>query len=77
MKEKLPQESAQLQKELNIMQNIAMEQHPTRSDLIVVQDKVNFIVFYYFSRLQIIYIIPRESKLDYFSLYVTDIIDQR
>ncbi|XP_068629995.1 intraflagellar transport protein 81 homolog [Battus philenor] len=40
-KEKLPQESAQLQKELNIMQNIAMEQHPTRSDLVVVQDKLS------------------------------------
>ncbi|XP_046965122.1 intraflagellar transport protein 81 homolog [Vanessa cardui] len=40
MKEKLPQESANLQKELNIMQTIASEQHPTRSDLITVQDKI-------------------------------------
>ncbi|XP_034840670.1 intraflagellar transport protein 81 homolog [Maniola hyperantus] len=40
MKEKLPQESASLQKELNIMQNIATEQHPTRSDVITVQDKI-------------------------------------
>ncbi|CAK1582035.1 unnamed protein product [Parnassius mnemosyne] len=40
VKEKLPQESSQLQKELNIMQNIATEYHPSRSDLIVVQDKI-------------------------------------
>ncbi|CAH2086587.1 unnamed protein product [Euphydryas editha] len=40
VKEKLPQESANLQKELNIMQAIASEQHPTRSDLITVQDKI-------------------------------------
>lgn len=40
VKEKLPQESAHLQQELNIMQTIATEQHPTRSDLILVQDKV-------------------------------------
>ncbi|CAG5012645.1 unnamed protein product [Parnassius apollo] len=40
VKEKLPQESSLLQKELNIMQNIATEYHPTRSDLIVVQDKI-------------------------------------
>ncbi|XP_032514188.2 intraflagellar transport protein 81 homolog [Danaus plexippus] len=40
IKEKLPQETASLQKELNIMQTIAMEQHPTRSDLIVLQDKI-------------------------------------
>ncbi|XP_050345030.1 intraflagellar transport protein 81 homolog [Nymphalis io] len=40
MKEKLPQENANLQKELNIMQTIASEQHPTRSDLITVQDKI-------------------------------------
>lgn len=41
MKEKLPQEMSSLQKELNIMQAIAMEQHPTRSDITAVQDKVN------------------------------------
>ncbi|CAG9585583.1 unnamed protein product [Danaus chrysippus] len=41
IKEKLPQETASLQKELNIMQTIAMEQHPTRSDLIVLQDKIS------------------------------------
>ncbi|KPJ01803.1 Intraflagellar transport protein 81-like [Papilio xuthus] len=40
VKEKLPQESAQLQKELNIMQNVAMEQHPTRSDIVAVQEKL-------------------------------------
>ncbi|XP_063531706.1 intraflagellar transport protein 81 homolog [Cydia strobilella] len=40
VKEKLPQEAAHLQKELNIMQTIAMEQHPTRSDLMAVQDKI-------------------------------------
>ncbi|XP_013186423.2 intraflagellar transport protein 81 homolog [Amyelois transitella] len=40
VKEKLPQETAHLQKELNIMQNIATEQHPTRSDLVLVQDKI-------------------------------------
>ncbi|XP_052750612.1 intraflagellar transport protein 81 homolog isoform X2 [Galleria mellonella] len=40
VKEKLPQEMAHLQKELNIMQTIAMEQHPTRSDLVLVQDKI-------------------------------------
>ncbi|KAL4702532.1 hypothetical protein ACJJTC_001417 [Scirpophaga incertulas] len=40
VKEKLPQEMANLQKEINIMQNIAMEQHLTRSDLILVQDKI-------------------------------------
>lgn len=40
MKEKLPQETANLQKDLNIMQNIATEQHLTRSDLVLVQDKV-------------------------------------
>ncbi|XP_014358511.2 intraflagellar transport protein 81 homolog [Papilio machaon] len=40
VKEKLPQESAQLQKELNIMQTVAMEQHPTRSDIVAVQDKL-------------------------------------
>ncbi|XP_026329078.1 intraflagellar transport protein 81 homolog [Hyposmocoma kahamanoa] len=38
--EKLPQESAHLQKELNIMQSIATEQHPTRADLVTVQDKI-------------------------------------
>ncbi|XP_013146107.1 PREDICTED: intraflagellar transport protein 81 homolog [Papilio polytes] len=41
VKEKLPQESAQLQKELNIMQTVAMEQHPTRSDIVGVQDKLS------------------------------------
>ncbi|XP_026742625.1 intraflagellar transport protein 81 homolog [Trichoplusia ni] len=40
VKEKLPQETANLQKELNIMQTIAAEQHPTRSDLVAVQDKI-------------------------------------
>ncbi|XP_072944094.1 intraflagellar transport protein 81 homolog isoform X2 [Epargyreus clarus] len=40
IKEKLPLEINNLQKELNIMQYIATEQHPTRSDLIVVQDKI-------------------------------------
>ncbi|RVE54877.1 hypothetical protein evm_000644 [Chilo suppressalis] len=40
VKEKLPQEMASLQKELNIMQNIATEQHLTRSDLVLVQDKI-------------------------------------
>ncbi|XP_012552969.2 intraflagellar transport protein 81 homolog isoform X1 [Bombyx mori] len=40
VKEKLPQEAAHIQKELNIMQNIAAEQHPSRSDLHVVQDKI-------------------------------------
>ncbi|KAI8435128.1 hypothetical protein MSG28_003505 [Choristoneura fumiferana] len=40
VKEKLPQEAAHLQKELNIMQTIAMEQHPTRSDLMNIQDKI-------------------------------------
>ncbi|XP_023947556.1 intraflagellar transport protein 81 homolog [Bicyclus anynana] len=41
MKEKLPQESSSLQKELNIMQAIATEEHPTRSDVITVQDKIS------------------------------------
>ncbi|XP_053625736.1 intraflagellar transport protein 81 homolog [Plodia interpunctella] len=40
VKEKLPQETTHLQRELNIMQNIATEQHPTRSDLVLVQDKI-------------------------------------
>ncbi|XP_022819829.1 intraflagellar transport protein 81 homolog [Spodoptera litura] len=40
VKEKLPLETANLQKELNIMQKIAAEQHPTRSDLVAVQDKI-------------------------------------
>ncbi|XP_039747399.1 intraflagellar transport protein 81 homolog [Pararge aegeria] len=40
MKEKLPQEMGSLQKELNIMQAIASEQHPARSDVITVQDKI-------------------------------------
>ncbi|XP_063822253.1 intraflagellar transport protein 81 homolog isoform X2 [Ostrinia nubilalis] len=40
VKEKLPQETGNLQKELNIMQNIATEQHLTRSDLVLVQDKI-------------------------------------
>ncbi|KAJ8722796.1 hypothetical protein PYW07_003976 [Mythimna separata] len=40
VKEKLPQETSNLQKELNIMQTIAAEQHPTRSDLVAVQDKI-------------------------------------
>ncbi|KOB78735.1 Intraflagellar transport protein 81-like protein [Operophtera brumata] len=40
VKEKLPQESSHLQKELNIMQMIAAEQHPTRADLLTVQDKI-------------------------------------
>ncbi|XP_059054242.1 intraflagellar transport protein 81 homolog [Achroia grisella] len=40
VKEKLPQEMANLQKELNIMQTIAVEHHPTRSDLVLVQDKI-------------------------------------
>ncbi|KAJ2952838.1 hypothetical protein O0L34_g7204 [Tuta absoluta] len=40
VKEKLPQETNNLQQELTIMQNIAAEQHPTRSDLIAVQDKI-------------------------------------
>ncbi|CAK1552135.1 unnamed protein product [Leptosia nina] len=42
VKEKMPQESNNLQKELNIMQTVAMEQHPTRSDLNKVQEKVIF-----------------------------------
>lgn len=49
MKEKLPHESAGLQKELNIMQAIASEQHPTRSDVITVQDKVSNITEYHIS----------------------------
>ncbi|XP_030024296.1 intraflagellar transport protein 81 homolog [Manduca sexta] len=40
VKEKLPQETAHLQKELNIMQSITAEQHPTRSDLLMLQDKI-------------------------------------
>ncbi|XP_021189622.3 intraflagellar transport protein 81 homolog [Helicoverpa armigera] len=40
VKEKLPQETTSRQKELNIMQKIAAEQHPTRSDLVAVQDKI-------------------------------------
>ncbi|XP_075970080.1 intraflagellar transport protein 81 homolog [Anticarsia gemmatalis] len=40
VKEKLPQETGHLQRELNIMQSIAAEQHPTRSDLVTVQDKI-------------------------------------
>ncbi|KAF9409806.1 hypothetical protein HW555_010929 [Spodoptera exigua] len=40
VKEKLPLETSNLQKELNIMQSIAAEQHPTRSDLVAVQDKI-------------------------------------
>ncbi|CAG4909233.1 unnamed protein product [Colias eurytheme] len=40
VKEKLPQETSNLQKELNIMQTVTMEQHPNRSDLNVVQDKI-------------------------------------
>ncbi|KAG6449606.1 hypothetical protein O3G_MSEX006109 [Manduca sexta] len=34
------QETAHLQKELNIMQSITAEQHPTRSDLLMLQDKI-------------------------------------
>lgn len=41
VKEKLPQETNNLEKELGIMQTIAAERHPTRSDLLAVQDKVN------------------------------------
>ncbi|CAB3236471.1 unnamed protein product [Arctia plantaginis] len=40
VKEKLPQESTHLQRELSIMQGIATEQHTTRSDLVAVQDKI-------------------------------------
>lgn len=40
IKEKLPQEITSLQKELSVMQFVAAEEHPTRSDLVVVQDKV-------------------------------------
>ncbi|XP_041976928.1 intraflagellar transport protein 81 homolog [Aricia agestis] len=40
MKEKLPQELEGLQKELNIMQAIATEQHPSRSDITLIQDKI-------------------------------------
>ncbi|XP_049867064.1 intraflagellar transport protein 81 homolog [Pectinophora gossypiella] len=41
VKEKLPQETSHLQQELNIMQTVAAEQHPTRSDLVAVQDKIS------------------------------------
>ncbi|XP_047510339.1 intraflagellar transport protein 81 homolog [Pieris napi] len=40
VKEKLPQECNNLQKELNIMQTVAMEQHPTRNDLNGIQEKI-------------------------------------
>lgn len=49
VKEKLPLESSHLQKELNIMQMIATEQHPTRSDLLTVQDKVRRYSSYYYT----------------------------
>ncbi|KAJ0180445.1 hypothetical protein K1T71_003849 [Dendrolimus kikuchii] len=40
VKEKLPQETSSLEKELGIMQIIAAERHPTRSDLVAIQDKI-------------------------------------
>ncbi|XP_022119928.2 intraflagellar transport protein 81 homolog [Pieris rapae] len=40
VKEKLPQECNNLQKELNIMQTVAMEQHPTRKDLNAIQENI-------------------------------------
>ncbi|XP_048479613.1 intraflagellar transport protein 81 homolog [Plutella xylostella] len=40
VKEKLPHETAAIQRELNIMQMIATEEHPSRSDLVAVQDKI-------------------------------------
>ncbi|XP_045519239.1 intraflagellar transport protein 81 homolog [Pieris brassicae] len=41
VKEKLPHECNNLQKELNIMQTVAMEQHPTRNDLNGIQEKIS------------------------------------
>lgn len=40
IKEKLGQETNSLEKKLSIMQSIAAERHPTRSDLVAVQDKI-------------------------------------
>ncbi|VVC94390.1 unnamed protein product [Leptidea sinapis] len=41
VKEKLPQETDALRKDLNIMQAVATEQHPTRADLNLIQDKIS------------------------------------
>lgn len=64
VKEKLPQETANLQRELNIMQAIAAEQHPTRSDLVSVQDKVNIRIIANFNKLFTTWLILAEILTD-------------